>query len=201
MKKYNCRTNKGQRLLTEDEIIDIGYDVIRQLLCSPKYEGYRYLHEDLTQTAIGDVWMALPRYRASKATIEGFIFGIAKRAITKALLKEVRYRQRNVGMTDEMESRLEATPAPEPDEPEEKTTADQIDELRRFIETLNKTEKRAIALKEEGKSNTEIYNALHPRAQKRRIGKAMTAFWGQIRAKYEKWKIKEDNNASKHRKD
>lgn len=199
MKKYNCRTNKGQRLLTEDEIIGIGYDVIRQLLCSPKYEGYRYLHDDLMQTAIGDVWEALPRYQPSKATIEGFIFGIAKRAITKALLKEVRYRTRTLEMSDRMESQLEATPAPEPEEPDEKT--DQITELRRFIETLNKTQKKAIALKEEGKTNTEIYNILHPRAQKRRIGKAMTTFWGQIRTKYDKWKNKENNNASKHRKD
>lgn len=197
--RHNCRTNKGQKLLTEDEIIDIGYDVIRQLLCSPKYDGYRHLHDDLTQTAIGEVWEALPRYDPKKATIEGFIYGIAKRAITKALLKEVRYRARVLGMSDGMEAQLEATPAPEPIEPDEETVR-QITDLQRFIQTLTKLEKKAIELKKEGKTNTEIYNALHPRAHKSRIGKAMTAFWGQIKDKYDKWKSKEDSNASKHRK-
>lgn len=184
----NYKTDAGIRAFTEAELIAEAYKHIRHVL-KAKYGKYKAEHDDMAQDVILAVYKAaMNRYNPDKGTIEAFLYGVAEKQLAKAA-RPIEKRPQTVSLSDELANTL-----PAKDETEDvEDDAEAI--LQEFGKTLTKRERKALRLKAEGLTNTQIYNALHPRAKKRRIGQAMTAFWKTVGKKYENWRTKQ--NASK----
>lgn len=186
MTTYYCRTDKGFKTFTEDELYRFSMPEIMKLLRT-KYTSYVRHHEDLAQDAMAAVYKSMGGYSAERGTINAYIHGVATRAISKSIRsinrresKESELTEAALSMTGEEDRHWEDGEDPE-------VAFEQL--VEEFKKCLTKEEKKALDLKLDGLSNTEIYNTLHPRKAKRvRIGQAMTAFWDRIALKYIKFK-------------
>lgn len=189
MTTYYCRTDKGFKTFTEDELYRFSMPEIMKILRT-KYTSYARHHEDLAQEAMAAVFKSMGDYNAEKGTLNAYVHGVAARAISKNVRTIIRRESKEselteavLSMTGEEDRRWEDGESPEAQEAE----FEQL--VERFKTYLTKEEKKALELKLDGLSNTEIYNELHPRKAKRvRIGQAMTAFWDRIALKYIKFK-------------
>lgn len=177
----NFKTDAGIRAFTEAELVAEAYKHIRRVL-KAKYGKYKAEHDDMAQDVILAVYKAaLTRYNPEKGTLEAFLYGVAEKQLAKAV-RPIERRPQTVSLTDELANTISASDDTDSIEDDAEII------LREFGKTLTKKEQKALRLKAEGLTNTQIYNALHPRAKKRRIGQAMTALWKTVGRKYEKWR-------------
>lgn len=183
MRIYRCRTDQGIVDFTAEDLWRFGTSIIKRLLNS-KYPAQEQYHDDLLQEAMCAIYKSMDRYDPEKGTLNGYVYGTAVRAIAKKMRDITRQKCKEVGLTGAM---LSITC--EIDDYAEGEDAEAFDEmLATFEETLSKDERIALEMKLGGASNVEIYNALHPRKPKNRIGQAMTAFWDRVGLKYIKFK-------------
>ena len=180
-KTYDCMTKTGRKQLTEDDIYNLALPIIRGML-SKRYPRYRQDFEDITQEVMLTIYQAMNGYRGGE--IEAFFFGIASKAISKIVTKRLKRRYEHELLTFDPETLDNA-----PDAPREAGQEGFEETLADFETQLTKREKRALEMRLDGATNTQIYNALHPRAKKKYIGQAMVQFWKRIGQKYEKWRI------------
>ena len=187
--KYSVLTKDGPAIMTADEIVLLAYSIIDAILAE-HYAPYKRYWEDWRQDAVWGAYQTLKRYNPARGRLEPFLWGAAKRVISKQVRTQVRYDAR-VEELPETVTNLMATPYDEPRPPDPR-----IGSLREFIQakgrgTLTSQERKAVRLKIEGKTNVEIYNELfRPEPYKSHIGVAMVAYWRRLGIKYEKWREK-----------
>lgn len=182
MRIYRCRTDQGIADFTEEDLWQFGTKIVKRLLNS-KYPAQERYHDDLLQEAMCAIYKSMDSYNSEKGTLNGFVYGTANRAIAKKTRDIARQKCREVGLTDAL---LAATGESDNYDSEDDEAFEKM--LAEFEKTLNKSERKALEMKLGGASNVEIYNALHPRYPRKRIGQAMTTFWDRIGLKYIKFK-------------
>ena len=187
--KYSVLTKDGPAIMTADEIVLLAYSIIDAILAE-HYATYKRHWEDLRQDAVWGSYQALKRYNPARGRLETFLWGAAKRVISRQVRTQVRYDAR-VGALPETVTNLMAAPYDELRPPDPR-----LGPLREFIQakgrgTLTSQERKAVRLKIKGKTNVEIYNELfRPEPYKSHIGVAMVAYWRRLGIKYEKWREK-----------
>lgn len=180
MKKrtYKCLTKTGLQLLTEDELYGEAQIVIWSIL-KHSYSSFEQYHEDIAQDVTIIVFQAMEKYNPDKGMVYAYIKTIAKRRISSAVLKINRYQHRYIRLTDEMAAYISAPEPRAPDDAQERLQ-DWIEKLKQHCTVEERT---VIDLCLKGLSNIEIYNAMHPGANRTRIGSAVSRIWGSIRKK------------------
>lgn len=175
--KYSCCTEHGIKQLTGNELMVLGYKTA-WILLRTHYNGYRDNHDDLAQEALMEMWQAFSRYDVAKGTVEAYFYGIAGRCFAKRIKRIKHEKEMLIALTDPLLAVLEA--------PVCEYYEDDI--IKRFCGVLSNQERRALRMKLNGKTNTEIYHALYPDDCKKRIGMAMTRYWATIGRKYDEWR-------------
>lgn len=172
--------NNALQQYSDEEIWRMAKPIISKIVYS-RYPQYATEIEDLRQVAILDIFKARYKYDAEKGEPEAFMHGVALNSIKKQIAKLRNIRDREVGLDISIIGDLGA---------EDGESFDEY--VSDFEKTLSKREKKALELRLDGASNTEIYNALNPRSPKEHIGQAMTPLWRCIAKKYKKWKNGEE---------
>lgn len=193
MKEY--KTDTGTKLLNDDELVKEAYKTIRKVL-KTKYTKYRDLHDDIEQEVISTVYKAvIKRYSPDKGTLEAFLYGIAKRQIAQTV-QQIQKEPPTVRLTDEMLCVIHTQ------NDRNLENAELFEQLvEEFGKTLTAKERKALNLKIDGLTNTQIYNEMHRRKPKKRIGQAMTALWKSVGKKYITWRNKQCKSISTKSKD
>lgn len=176
---YRCLTKTGLRDVGEDELYNEAQTVIWSIL-KHSYSSFEPYHEDIAQDITVIVFRAMERYDPDKGMVYAYIKTIAKRRISSAVLKITRYQRRFVELTDELAAVI-PDPGPRgPDDEERELLQDWIDKLK---QRCTDEERTVIDLRLDGLGNIEIYNAMHPGADKTRIGSAVSRIWESITKK------------------
>lgn len=183
MRKYECRTDKGRVILTEEELWQFSRPIIRKMLCY-KFSYFSREYEDLSQDAMLAVYDAMERYDAEKGSLEGYVYGVAYKEVSSRVKTMQRKESKETELTDALAAVIGYEQTFEAETGNDKSQ-ELVDEFR---ETLTKPEQTALEMRMDGESNTAIYNALHPRTPRKRIGQAMTKFWDRIAVKYIKFR-------------
>lgn len=181
-KMYDCLTRTGRKQLTEEDIYNVALPVIRGIL-NKRYPKFKREHEDITQEVMMEIYQAMSSYKPI-GCVEAFIFSVSAKTVSKIVKKKLLRRYEYELLAFDPEA-ITATPSPQEEVAQEGFET----LLSSFEKKLTKQERRALEMRLEGATNTQIYNALHPRAQKRYIGQAMVQFWRKIAEKYVKWRI------------